>query len=110
MIKDKNEGSLASIRVLDLAQGGAQICGKIFADLGADVIKVEPPGGDTSGRIAPFYKDIPDPQKSLFWFAYNTNKRSITLDIETSDGQRIFKKLAETVDVVIETFPSGLLE
>lgn len=110
MSSEDNEGCLSGLRVLDIAQGGAQICGKIFADLGADVIKVEPPGGDSSGRIAPFYKDIPDPQKSLFWFAYNTNKRSITLDIETSDGQQIFKKLARTTDFVIESFPPGYLD
>jgi benzylsuccinate CoA-transferase BbsE subunit len=105
-----NESCLSGIRVLDLAQGGTQICGKIFADLGADVIKVEPPGGDRSGRIGPFYKNIPDPEKSLFWFAYNTNKRSITLDIETVDGKEIFKHLARTADFVIESFEPGYLD
>lgn len=106
----EKEGCLANLRVLDIAQGGTQMCGKIFADLGADVIKIEPPGGDSSGRIAPFYKDIQDPQKSLFWFAYNTNKRSVTLDIETSGGQEIFKKLVKTADFVIESFPPGYLD
>jgi crotonobetainyl-CoA:carnitine CoA-transferase CaiB-like acyl-CoA transferase len=110
MSSQKNEGSLANLRVLDMAQGGCTICGKIFADLGADVIKIEPPGGDLSRRIGPFYKDIPDPQKSLFWFAYNTSKRSITLDIETSDGQQIFKRLAKTTDIVVESFPPGYLD
>ena len=105
-----NESCLSGIRVLDLAQGGAQICGKMFADLGADVIKVEPPGGDRSGRIAPFYKDIPDPEKSLFWFAYNTNKRSVTLNIETVDGREIFKRLARIADFVIESFTPGYLD
>jgi benzylsuccinate CoA-transferase BbsE subunit len=108
---NKNEeGSLSGLRVIDLSRGGTQICGKIFADSGADVIKIEPPGGDSSGRIAPFYKDIPDPQKSLFWFAYNTNKRSVTLDIETSDGQVLFKKLVKNADFVIESFPPGYLD
>ena len=110
MISGDNESCLSGIRVLDLAQGGAQICGKIFADLGADVIKVEPPGGDRSGRIAPFYKDIPDPEKSLFWFAYNTNKRSVTLNIETADGREIFKRLAGIADFVIESFTPGYLD
>jgi benzylsuccinate CoA-transferase BbsE subunit len=105
-----NESCLSGIRVLDLAQGGAQICGKIFADLGADVIKIEPPGGDPTGRIAPFYKDIPDPEKSLFWFAYNTSKRSVTLDIETDDGREIFKRLARTADIVVESFAPGYLD
>ena len=110
MISGDNESCLSGIRVLDLAQGGAQICGKIFADLGADVIKVEPPGGDRSGRIVPFYKGIPDPEKSLFWFAYNTNKRSVTLDVETADGREIFKRLVRTADFVIETFAPGYLD
>ena len=110
MSAGKEESSLADLRVLDFAHGGAQICGKILADLGADVIKVEPPGGDTSARIAPFYKDIPDPQKSLFWFAYNTNKRGITLDVETADGQLIFKRLVKNLGIVIETFSPGYLD
>jgi len=104
------EGSLTGLRVLDLSEGGCQICGKILGDLGADVIKIEPPGGSPTRRIGPFYRDIPDPQKSLFWFAYNTNKRGITLDIETSDGQQIFKKLAQATDFVIESFPPGFLD
>jgi benzylsuccinate CoA-transferase BbsE subunit len=110
MISSEKESCLTGLHVLDLAQGGAQICGKIFADLGADVIKVEPPGGDRSGRIAPFYKDIPDPEKSLFWFAYNTNKRGVTLDISTADGREIFKRLVRTADFVIESFDPGYLD
>jgi benzylsuccinate CoA-transferase BbsE subunit len=110
MISSEKEGCLTGLRVLDLAQGGVQICGKMFADLGADVIKIEPPGGDRSGRIAPFYKDIPDPEKSLFWFAYNNNKRGVTLDIETADGREIFKKFAKTTDFVIESFDPGYLD
>jgi benzylsuccinate CoA-transferase BbsE subunit len=106
----KTEGNLTGLRVLDLAHGGAQICGKILADLGADVIKIEPPGGDLTGRIAPYFKDIPDPQKSLFWFAYNTSKRGLTLNLKTSDGQIIFKKLAARADILIETFSPGYLD
>lgn len=110
MTGNETEDSLADLRVLDMAQGGYAICGKILADLGADVIKIEPPGGETSGRIGPYYKDIPDPQKSLFCFAYNTSKRGITLDIETSDGQQIFRRLAKTADVVVESFSPGYLD
>jgi benzylsuccinate CoA-transferase BbsE subunit len=110
MNSSNNEGKLANLRVLDLSQGGVQICGKILAELGADVIKVEPKGGDITGRIGPFYKDIPDPQKSLYWFAYNANKRSITLDIETIDGQQIFGRLAKISDIVIESFTPGYLD
>jgi len=86
------------------------LCGKILGDLGADVIKIEPPNGDLSRSIAPFYHDIPDPQKSLFWFAYNSNKRGITLNIETADGQQIFQRLIENTDFLIESFNPGYMD
>ena len=106
----KNEGMLAPYRVLDLTDEKGFLCGKMLADLGADVIKVEKPGGDPSRNIEPFYHDIPDSEKSLYWFAYNMNKRGITLDIETSDGKEIFKKLVKTSDFVIESFPPGYMD
>ena len=82
---------------------------RMLGDLGADVIKIEPPGGSPS-RLAPFYKDIPDAEKSLFWFAYNANKRGITLDIGRTEGQEIFKSLARTADIIIESFAVGQME
>ncbi len=91
-------------RALDLTDDKGFLCGKILADLGVDVIKVEPPGGEPSRSIGPFWHDIPDPEKSLYWFAYNSNKRSITLNLETSDGRDIFRKLVEKSDFVIESF------
>jgi len=86
------------------------MCGKILSDLGAEVIKVEPPAGSSSRKIGPFYKDIPDPEKSLFWFAYNTNKKSITLDIEKAEGKEIFRQLVRRADFVAESFPPGHME
>jgi crotonobetainyl-CoA:carnitine CoA-transferase CaiB-like acyl-CoA transferase len=86
------------------------LCSKILADLGADVIKVERPGGDAARNIGLFYHDIPDPEKSLFWFAYNTNKKSITLNIETADGRDIFKELVSSADFVIESFAPGYMQ
>jgi len=103
-------GLLESFRVLDLTDHKGFFCGKILADLGADVIKVEKPGGDPARRIGPFYKNIPDPEKSLHWFAYNLNKRGITLDIEATDGKELFKRLAETSDFVIESYPTGYMD
>ncbi len=97
-------------RVLDLTNETGFFCGKVLAEYGADVIKIEPPGGEPSRRIGPFFRDIPDPEKSLYWFAYNANKRGITLNIEIPDGKDIFKKLAQTADFVIETFPPGHME
>ena len=101
---------LAPYRVLDLTDDKGFLCGKILGDYGADVIKIEKPGGDPARKIGPFYHDIPDPEKSLNWFCYNLNKRGITLDIETADGKAIFKKLVEKADFVIESFPVGYLD
>ena len=101
---------LKSLRVLDLTEGGALLAGRILADLGADVIVVEKPEGNGARRIAPFHHDNPHPERSLFWFFYSANKRSITLNIETTQGQELFKKLVERADCMIESFPVGYLE
>jgi len=101
---------LSPYRVLDLADEKGLLCGKIMGDLGADVIKVEQPGGDPARNIGPFYYDEPHPEKSLFWFAYNSSKRGITLNIETADGREIFKRLVKGADIVIESFPVGHME
>jgi len=85
------------------------LCGKILGDIGADVIKIEPPGGEPARNIGPFYKDIPDPEKSLYWFAFNTSKRGTTLDIENPQGRDIFRKLVQTADFVIESFEPGYM-
>lgn len=102
--------ALSDIRVLDLAGEPGWYCGKLLAELGADVIKIEPPGGDPGRRVGPFYHDEVDPQKSLYFFAHNSSKRGITLNIATADGQALFRRLAATADVVIETFPLGFLD
>ena len=74
------------------------IGGQMLADVGVDVIKVEPPGGSPSRKLGPFYKDRADPECSLFWFAYNAGKKSITLNLQAADGQAILKKLIPKVD------------
>lgn len=106
----EKEAALAPYRMLDLTNERGLLCGKVFTDLGADVIKIEPPRGDPARKIGPFYKDIPDPEKSLFWFAFNTGKKSITLNIETTDGQEILKKLVKTADFLIESFDPGYMD
>jgi len=103
------EGLLGGYRVLDLTDEKGLLCGKILGDLGADVIKIERPGGDPARNIGPFYKDTPDPQKSLFWFYTNLNKRGITLNLETPDGREILKGLAKTAHFVIESYEPGYL-
>src|SRR3990170_4141548 len=106
----KTEGMLRPYRVLDLTDEKGLLCGKILGDLGADVIKIERPGGDVARSVGPFYHDELHPEKSLYWFALNTSKRGITLNIETVDGQEIFKKLVKTADFVIESFQPGYLD
>ncbi len=107
---DRSAGLLAPFRVLDLTDELGFLCGKILGDLGADVVKVERPGGDPSRKIGPFYKDQVDPEKSLYWFGFNNNKRGITLDLESPRGQEIFRQLAAHADFVIETFLPGYLD
>ena len=107
---DNGEGMLSPYRVLDLTNERGLICGQLLSDMGADVIKIEKPGGDRARNIGPFFHDIPDPENSLFWFAFNTNKRGVTLDIETTDGKEIFKRLVRLSDVVIESFDPGYMQ
>ena len=101
---------LSPYRVLDLTGQGGLLCGKILADLGADVIQVEPPGGSTSRNIGPFYQDDVHPEKSLFWWSYAANKRGITLDVATSDGRALLLKLVAGADFLIESFPPGRMQ
>lgn len=102
--------ALQPYRVLDCTRAIGWTCGKLLADLGADVIKVEPPGGDPDRRFGPFHHDVPHPERSLAWFAANTNKRGITLNVETSDGRALWRALACKADFLLESFPPGYLE
>jgi benzylsuccinate CoA-transferase BbsE subunit len=102
-------GPLAGLKILELADETGQFCGKLLGDLGADVIKVEPLGGEPSRRTGPFLDDIPHPERSLpFWY-YNTSKRGITLNLESVEGRQLFGRLATTSDIILETFRPGLL-
>jgi crotonobetainyl-CoA:carnitine CoA-transferase CaiB-like acyl-CoA transferase len=107
---DETPGALDDIRVLDLAGEIGQYCTKLLADLGADVIKIEPPEGDPVRDLPPFYHDEPGPDHSLYWWNLNTNKRSVTLNLGTSEGQEVFRKLAATADVVVESFDPGYMD
>ena len=81
------QGPLAGLGILELANETGQFCGKLLGDLGADVVKIEPPGGEPSRRIGPFLDDIPHPERSLSLWYYNTSKRGITLNVETAAGR-----------------------
>ena len=101
---------LEPYKVLDLTDERGLLAGKILADMGADVIQVEPPGGSPARNLGPFHGDDPQPEKSLFWWAYTANKRSITLDLEQKDGQALLKRLVANADFLIESFFPGYLE
>jgi crotonobetainyl-CoA:carnitine CoA-transferase CaiB-like acyl-CoA transferase len=107
MTTAQRKGPLSDFRVLDLAAPLGLHCTKLLADMGADVIKVEPPSGDESRRIPPFKDDAPHAEKSLYFLHFNTNKRSITLDVAKPDGRAIFLELARKADVLIETARPG---
>jgi crotonobetainyl-CoA:carnitine CoA-transferase CaiB-like acyl-CoA transferase len=105
----KYTAPLAGLRVLDLADEKAYFCSKLLADMGAEVIKVERPGGDASRWIGPFLGNMPHPEKSLSFWYNNTNKLGITLCLESKEGQSIFLRLASKADAVVEAFPPGYL-
>ena len=109
MKQGEQKRALDDIRVLDLAGPSGSYCAKLLADLGADVIRIEPPGGDETRSMGPFFHDDPDPEKSLHFFHFNANKRGITLNLETAEGRQIFRDLVKTADVVVETFVPGYL-
>ncbi len=90
---------LAPYRVLDLTDPLGFVTGKVMADLGADVVKIEPPGGDPSRKL-----------QHLYWVAANAGKRSITLDLESEAGRQLFGQLAAKADFVLESFAPGTLE
>src|SRR5438128_7979350 len=98
--------ALSDVRVLDLTQLVAgPYATKVMADLGADVLKIERPGlGDPARRLGPFPEDEPHPEKSGLFLHLNTNKRGITVDLETTTGRGIFLELAKRVDVVVESW------
>ena len=83
-------------------------CGKLLADYGADVIKIEPPGGgDEARRMGPFVGDDPHPEKSIPFLFLNTNKRGITLDVDTVAGAGLLHRLLESADVLVAELPAG---
>ncbi|MCX7912355.1 MAG: CoA transferase, partial [Dehalococcoidales bacterium] len=101
---------LSGYRILDLTTDKGHMCGRALADFGAEVIKIEPPGGDPSRYRGLFPNDLPDPEKNLTWIAFNAGKKSVTLDITSPEGKETFKKLVKTADAVIESYPPGYLD
>jgi len=103
-MQDKETTALAGLRVLDLSDETASFCSKLLADMGAQVIKVEPPGGARSRWRGPFRGNTPHPEESLSFWYHNTGKLGITLNLESEPGRDIFLKLAQGADAIVETF------
>ena len=104
-------GPLDGVTVLDLTEHIAgPYCTKLFADFGADVIKVEPPGGDPSRSVGPWYQGVSGPERSGTFFYFNTNKRSLVIDIDRPESRPVMEHLIERADIVIESQPAGRLD
>src|SRR5215470_3132799 len=97
---ERTAGPLSPYRVLDLTDELGFLCGKILGDLGADVIKIERPGGDPARMLGPFFQNQPDPEKSLYWFGFNNNKRGVTLNLEAGAGRELFSRLVAKADFI----------
>src|SRR5712671_6886541 len=103
-----DRAALAGIRVLDLADNAVAYASRLLADLGAEVIRIEPPHGPAMGRAAPL-EAIEDGDVRCAHAFWNANKKAITLDLGCADGRRLFGDLMAKSDVVIETFTPGTL-
>lgn len=103
-------GLLKEIRVLDVCDEKGSFCSRLLADLGAQVIKMEKPGGDTSKTTEPFWGVSPHPERSLSFLYNNANKRGMMLNIESPPGSEIFITLIKNADVLVESFPPGYLD
>ncbi len=104
------EEAFAGRTIFDLSQGFAgPYCTKLLADFGAKVIKIEPPEGDLTRRLGPFAGEA-GPERSGTFFYLNTNKESVTLDLKTEEGKKIFRKLAASADAVVESFAPGTMD
>ena len=101
---------LKPYRALDLTDEKGLLCGKILADLGAEVIQVESRSGNPARKLPPFAGGKNDIEHSLFWYAFSAGKKSITLDLESSIGNDNLKKLIGTADFIIESFSPGYLD
>ena len=100
---------LNHLRVLDLCDERGVLAGQMLADLGADVIQIEPPGGSTGRDVAPFFDDAAETERSIFWTAYTRNKRSITCDIQRPEGRALLRRLLADADVLFESADPGAM-
>src|ERR1700722_20067545 len=104
----KDARGLGSIRVVECGQGiSAAFGAKMIADLGAEVIKIEPPGGDLTRRRGPFPGGTEDPEKSGMFIYLNANKRGVVADLTKPEGQELLGKLLANADILIHNVVPG---
>ena len=104
-------GPLQGLQVVEFCDELGQLAGKLLADMGADVIKVERPGGSSARAVGPFVNDVPGPDRSLNFWYHNTNKRSVILDVEASEAARATAaQLIARADIVIEDRAPGVMD
>ena len=102
-------GFLGGVRVIEIGDELGEYCGKVLAGLGADVVRIEPPGGEGTRAFGPFYRDVPHADRSLYFWHYNLGKRSVVLDLDDEAGQNAFKRLVASADVVLDSRRRGEL-
>lgn len=111
MPEQTSPGALAGLKVLDLTlMLAGPYCTMLLADQGADVIKIEPPGGEFSRTSGPFMEDDTERRLSGAFISINRNKRGIVLDLKTPQGKEIFLRMARDADVVVENFRAGVMD
>ena len=105
------EQALSGIKVVELAEGiTGPYAGNLMAGLGAEVIKVEPLGGDCTRRVGPFPEDVPDPEKSGLFLYLNMGKKSITLNLAGRAAVDLLRALVKDADILLESSPPGYLD
>ena len=100
---------LDGYRVLDLSNETGFLCGRMLAELGADVVKIEPPSGDPARFRPPYVGGVADPERAITWLAYNASKRGVTLDLSSASGRALFDRLCATADAIVETYDPATL-
>ena len=98
---------LSGLTVIEYADETAEYCGLLLAGLGAEVIKIEPPGGASTRSIAPFQDDTVDKERSLYFWAYNRGKRSVVVDLESNDGKVTLLRLLEGAEILLDSSSGG---
>src|SRR6202022_2525376 len=102
MMGNAGPGMLAGLRVIEIADERAEYAGLLLAGLGAEVVKIEPPEGNATRRIGPFFEDRPGLERSLFFWNYNRNKKSVVLDLREAHAVEHLLRLIAGADILLD--------